>query len=56
MFSFMIEGKLAHVTFLSRCNVVLGNELVLVTEGMIAGARFPSLCNEFLSNAPMLFL
>jgi hypothetical protein len=42
------EGKLTYVRFISRCNGVFTNALVLVPEGKMACASFPSWCNLFL--------
>ena len=48
--TFTIEGNIACVIFLSRCNVAFGNTLVLVAQGSLKGASFCSWCNVFLGN------
>ena len=53
---FIVEGKLARVRFTSWCNVVFGNELVLVPQEKITGVSFPSWCSEFLGNMVVLVM
>ena len=53
---FIVEGKLARVRFTSRCNVVFGNELVLVPQEMITGVSFLSWYSEFLGNMVVLVM
>ena len=48
--AFTIEGKIACVRFLSQCNVVFGNALVLMPQGSLKGDSFCSWYNVFLGN------
>jgi hypothetical protein len=38
----MLEGKLAGVSFLSRCNVVVGNGFMFMLEGKLVDGTFTS--------------